>query len=194
MKKNIRKQYENYAGYSFIEGIVATFIVTAGMLAVVQLMTASLTVLFNSRNQTMATFLAQEGVELVRNIRDNNWAAGRATFNSPNFPVNDSTDCRADLYSTSINNCGNGNNKILQKNAAGIYRYDINSPNSGFQRKISIIYDTGNQATADVVTITSAVTWNSNDLPSTPTAANCNLASHCVFVSVVLNKWGSTAN
>lgn len=195
MKNREKKDFKNklcHSGYSFVEGIVATFIVTAGMLAVIQLMSANLLVLLNSRNQTTATFLAQEGAEIVRNIRDNNWASHNQTFN--NLPNGSRTDCRVDIYSSNMSNsaCNNGNGgKRLQKDASGLYSH-VNGNTSLFQRKIIISYDTGNSNTAAYATVTSVVNWGTDDLPDAPSASNCNLYNHCVYTSVVLNKWGGS--
>lgn len=188
--KKINKRFKDYAGYSFIEGVIATFIVTAGMIAVIQLMTASLTVMFNSRNQTMATFLAQESVEIVRNIRDNNWAAQIDTFDSTNFPASSMDDCRVDIFSTDILDCNSSSNKRLQKNAtSGVFYHNSGSPNSEFQRKIIIVYDTGNRNTANTATVTGVTVWGTS-FPGTIDASHCNAGSRCAFASAVLNKWG----
>lgn len=195
IKKNIKRKWNGYGGYSFIEGVVATFIVTAGMLAVIQLMTASLAVLFNSRDQTAATFLAQEGAEIVRNIRDNNWAAAVNTFNGPNFPTAYEDSCRVDIYSTQIRDnveCNSGDDsKILQKSSTtGVYLHNSSFPNSKFKRKIIIAYDTGSKDTASTATATSVVVWGNTSIPVA--LADCTLLKKCVFVRVVLNKWGGT--
>ena len=193
MKNREKKDFKNklrHGGYSFVEGIVATFIVTAGMVAVIQLMTANLLVLLNSRNQTAATFLAQEGVEIIRNIRDNNWASNNKSFD--NLPTSSRNDCRVDIYSSSMPDsaCGSGS-KQLQKDANGLYSY-ANGSTSLFQRKINVSYDTGNSSTASYATVTSAVSWGSGTLSDTPNASNCNLYKQCVYTTVVLNKWGGS--
>ncbi len=191
--KNRNKQNKKYTmrywGYSFIEGVFATFIVTIGMIAVINLMTANLTVLVNSRNQTIATFLAQEGVEVARNIRDNNWAGQSPTFN--NFPTDSKDNCRVDYNSTSIPNsaCNNGNNSKFLKISNGIYSHS-NGSDTSFQRKIIVNYVGGNSSTASYAKVTSVVTWNSHDFPDTLDPADCNSNKYCVYATVTLNKWG----
>ena len=183
-------------GYSFVEGIFATFIVTVGIVAVIQLMSASLTSLINSRNQTMATFLTQEGIEVVRNIRDNNWASGKNTFDSSTFPNVSKDNCKIDLYSTAISSCDNSSaHEILQKNSSNIYLYDGGSPNSQFRRRIKITYydvngNSSNASNAYYATINSEVTWNGKDYPSS--INDCNSLHYCAFTEVTLNKWGGS--
>jgi len=191
MKKYGQEKHK-LKGYSFIEGIFATLIVTIGMIAVIQLVSSSLLVLYNSRNQTMATFLAQEGAEIVRNVRDNNWAANRSTFDSSDFPTvsksGNNNSCRVDYGSTDVLNCSSGSNKILQINSNGIYLYDGGSPDSQFRRQIMIEYDTGHNDTANNATVTSEVTWGGKDFPDS--LGDCDTLHNCAFTKVVLNKWG----
>ncbi|PIW94228.1 MAG: hypothetical protein COZ86_02180, partial [Candidatus Moranbacteria bacterium CG_4_8_14_3_um_filter_41_13] len=58
-------------GALLVEVILATFIITTGLLAVMQLITGSLKDSFLNRDAIVATGLSQEGAEMVRNIRDN---------------------------------------------------------------------------------------------------------------------------
>jgi len=190
IKKYRNRKTGGYDGYSFIEGVVATFIVTAGMLAVIQLMSASLTVLFNSRNQTMAAFLAQEGAELVRNIRDNNWAAGVDTFD--NLPSTSKKNCRIDIDAYNILDtvCNSAITKTLQKSTNSGVHHHGSGTDTGFKRVIWIVYDTGQNNNASTATVTSMVAWGGANLPNT--LAGCTSLNKCVFVTVTLNKWGGT--
>ncbi|MFA7319758.1 MAG: hypothetical protein WC022_04155 [Parcubacteria group bacterium] len=190
IKKHIKLKQKRYKGYSFIEGVVATFIVTAGMLAVIQLMTASLTVLFNSRDQTMATFLAQEGVELVRNIRDNNWAAGVGTFD--NLPSTSKKNCRIDVDAYNVLDavCNSSIVKTLQKSANNGIHHHGSGTDTEFKRVIWLEYDNPQKNKASTVTVTSMVVWGGASLPTTE--ADCTSFKKCVFVRVILNKWGGT--
>ncbi len=60
-------------GFTILELIVAIFIVITGLVAAASLMTYSISAVIIGKSQIIATSLAQEGLEVVRNIRDNNW-------------------------------------------------------------------------------------------------------------------------
>ncbi|GEM_PF-565961 len=192
-RKNQLKGPTHYHGYSLIEGIFATFIVTVGMVAVVQLMTANLTVLERSRNQTVATLLAQEGMEIVRNFRDNSWAQGMLTFNNPNFPAINS-NCAVDMYSTDLTNCNGSVQKRLRLDPdTGEYLVWAGSsfPGSMFYRKVTILYDTNDKTTATLANIVSVVIWTgSNIFPAPVDSTTCNQSTRCAFTKLTLNKWG----
>lgn len=190
---NKKRNRPKEGGYSFIEGVFATFIVAVGMVMILKLVTSTLSVDVRYREQTEATLLAQEGVEVVRNIRDNNWSQGRATFEAPYFPAEDRTNCWVDMNSTQFGNqCSNGNgNKILKKNGSGELQYTSGS-NSQFSRRIIVEYNGSNNTDSSNTKITSMVLWNGSD--NFPSVANCKLSVDCVYVSVTLNKWGGTTD
>jgi prepilin-type N-terminal cleavage/methylation domain-containing protein len=66
----------NYKGFTLIEVVVAVFILTIGVLAIFNVV-QNITVYSRvSSSKLTAVYLAQEGIELVRNQRDSNWLAG----------------------------------------------------------------------------------------------------------------------
>ena len=176
-------------GFSFIEGMMAAVIVTIGMIAVIQLMTANLLTTFNARNDIAADFLAQEGMEIVRNMRDNNWAQNQAAFAGP-FPPNSATNCRVDFASSSLL-CSGASKTLNLDSATGKYSY-AGGASSRFQREIVIKYDTNSAATAASAQVTSVVVWGGS-LPAAPvSASNCKQVNQCTFVTSVLNNWGGS--
>lgn len=70
--KNIRK------GQSLIEVMVALFVLTIGMLGILALLGQSLSVSKTVTNETIATYLAAEGIELSKNIVDHDVYQQRA--------------------------------------------------------------------------------------------------------------------
>lgn len=63
-------------GFTFLEVIIALAILTSGILGVVSLILVTTRSLTFTKDQTIAAHLAQEGVEIVRSIRDTNWITG----------------------------------------------------------------------------------------------------------------------
>jgi type IV pilus modification protein PilV len=65
-------------GFTLIEVLTALFIVAIGLSSVFGVINRVLNSTSNSVNRMTASYLAQEGVEIVRNIRDSNWLADRS--------------------------------------------------------------------------------------------------------------------
>lgn len=63
-------------GFTMLEVIVAISMLTVGIIGASALITQTISLAATSSNRLIASFLAQEGIELVRNIRDRNWLQG----------------------------------------------------------------------------------------------------------------------
>jgi prepilin-type N-terminal cleavage/methylation domain-containing protein len=92
----VKRSRKNKKGFSFVEVMTAVFILTVGIIAALSLFSSQLTQLLNSRNQVIAGLLAQENMEIVRNIRDNNWANNKTAFEI-NLPSTNSQNCIIDI-------------------------------------------------------------------------------------------------
>lgn len=66
---------------SIIGVIVAVFIMTVGLVAILGLVNSAISASQTSKSRLIATFLVQEGIEVVRNIRDTNWLQGETWDN-----------------------------------------------------------------------------------------------------------------
>jgi prepilin-type N-terminal cleavage/methylation domain-containing protein len=71
---------KNEKGFSLLEVIFAMAIITSGILSIMSLFSYNLKAETNNKNKLIATYLAQEGIEVVRQARDNIW------FGSPAPP------------------------------------------------------------------------------------------------------------
>ncbi|MDO8667516.1 MAG: hypothetical protein Q7K35_00250 [bacterium] len=69
----MKSKFYNNRGISIVEVIVATMIITMGMIGVSSLVIQNIQVQYINKNVLIASGLAQEGLELVRNTRDLNW-------------------------------------------------------------------------------------------------------------------------
>ena len=65
-------------GFSIMEVMVAVAIIVIGLIGVLSLSLQNMQAQNVSKNSLIASQLAQEGLELVRNIRDKNWLDGNA--------------------------------------------------------------------------------------------------------------------
>lgn len=167
---------KKYSGFSFIESILSVFLIATGMIAVMSLMASNLRDSMDSRDQIVATLLSQEGVELVRNIRDNNWAQEQPTFTG--FP-GEIGDCIIDNISGI--SCGPGSFP-LNFDASDGYNH-TSGANTKFRRRIRFT-----NVSSDSVTVISSVTWNNTAPPLDPD--DCNLSSKCAYTQTTLTKWG----
>ena len=76
MKPKIKnKQGEKFfeRGFSLLEALFALLIIVVGVSGSFALINQTLSFSSFSSNKLIAVYLAQEGLEVVRNIRDNNW-------------------------------------------------------------------------------------------------------------------------
>lgn len=185
--KKIRK---NIKGFSFIEVMLAVFIVTAGLIVSIQLVTQSLSQTIDSRNQIIASELAQEGVELVRNVRDTNWmTSGSTSFNY--FPPGNSSNCRIDYSGSSSFVCSQSYQLFLN---SGYYSHNSSGSATRFYRKIVIAYDSNGWPNTAYAKVTSIVTWNSGVTwpADTTNYTDCTASKKCAYTQVTLMRWGGT--
>jgi len=187
-----KKNFLRRKGFSFIESILAVFLVSVGVVAGLKLLTLGLKDSIDSRDQFAASLLAQEGVELVRNIRDNNWVDNNpdtASFNG----IDGST-------SNGIRKIDYNENTLTTNGGARLHMVGGFYERSGgtgtkFYRRIYIYNGT------DTRIVTSVVIWSAGDWPSgfgsnmsdpsnDNTLKNCNTSTKCAYTQIILNKWG----
>ncbi len=68
-----RKINKKNGGFTLFETIVAVGLIIVGLVSALVLITTSLFYTSNIQDRLIAANLAAEGIEVVRNIRDNNW-------------------------------------------------------------------------------------------------------------------------
>lgn len=192
--KNINKQKK---GFSIGEVILAAFILSFGMVAVLNLFVRGIKELQDERDTVVASMLAQEGVELVRNIRDNNWA-GRNYFDpDPLGKITPETfdkieireNCSISYLDNQIDNskCSSSNSNVstgsnIMKIGSGSFFLQKDSgTRTKFKRKIKTEKDGD-----DKMIVTSIVIWGGNSYPS-----DCTVSKKCVFSQSILTNWGT---
>ncbi len=70
------------AGFTLIEMMIAIFVMVVGIMGVMSLLQRVIFSSSVSSSRLTAAYLAQEGVEIVRNVRDTNWLEARTAANS----------------------------------------------------------------------------------------------------------------
>lgn len=72
-------------GFTLLEAMVSIFILLVGVTGSLVLVSSGITNLNVSKNRLIASNLAQEGLEIVHNIRDNNWLNSRKLVTLPSW-------------------------------------------------------------------------------------------------------------
>jgi hypothetical protein len=133
--------------FTLIETIVAIFLLTVSIFGISGLISQLITSSTLSSQKLIAAYLAQEGIEIVRNIRDTNLLKGQSWDNGL---ANGSY--QADYNDQSLSSY---NDSFLNiENASGLYGYDSGRPTS-FKRKIIL-----NKPSADVLEVRVQIFWS----------------------------------
>lgn len=137
-------------GFTLIEVLVATFVIALGVGGLFSLVRQNSSFALTSSLQFQASFLAQEGVEIARNIRDANFLKIHAgqTANWDDNLTGCALGCEAD-YNDSALLAGDRFLNI----ANNMYTYDSGTP-TVFKRAIH-----ATAAGADALEITVHVSW-----------------------------------
>ncbi len=132
-------------GFTILETIIAFFIITIGMVGVLTLVVQNVQVQYINKNVLIASHLAQEGLELVRNVRDNNWLTPGHGWTQD--IVGDGTytiDYRGRM---NINNTANDINDAGAKlyiDSNGFYSHEATAEATNFYRLITVVDNSGN--------------------------------------------------
>lgn len=172
----IKNKYNS--GFTLVETLVATSIFTMSLLGLMFVLTDGIADSTYAKKKANAAYLAQEGIEYVRNIRDTyvlysssgaqaGWDAFVTKMTSAGAACNTANGCYIDeqyLYShwndnaqpmtgVSVIACGGTCAPLLYDSTNGKVSY-ISGTDSGFKRKI-----TYTAVNANEVKITSTVYW-----------------------------------
>lgn len=72
------KRLQFKEGFSLIEILAVLFVISMALLGIVSLINQNIQVQSINKNNLIASSLAQEGIELIRNVRDTNWLTNQA--------------------------------------------------------------------------------------------------------------------
>lgn len=155
-------------GFTVIEMVIAIVLLSVAVIGVYNAFSRILIVTAGINDNFIAAYLAQEGVEIARNIRDNNWIAG-ADWNDKFSVCN--PDCIAE-YDSTIFQGWTGQNLYLTSD--GFYTYtQTGNTETKFKRKISITpVEKDDGETTEVYALKVAVTvyWDEKGVQDSLTA------------------------
>jgi len=140
------KLNKNNNGFTLLETIVAVGLIVVGLISALALITTSLFYVSNIQDRLVAANLTAEGIEVVRNIRDNNWLQSKVWNNGladGDYQV---------AYDSTILSSFSGSPLFLDSN--GIYNYISSGSATSYVRKISIL-----NLSSYEIRIIAIVTW-----------------------------------
>ena len=176
MKRFFKQKNKKNKAFTLVETLVAISIFTVSLLGLIAILAQGITDTGYAKKKIIASYLAQEGIEYIRNFRDTyvlygattqtGWeefnnrliaglcdTAGGCYFDDSNVLFTDSTMPMTDL---SFAACSGACPELKYDNATGKYNYDITGTSSGYFRKINVIQ---NPVIPDETEIISTVSW-----------------------------------
>lgn len=135
--------------FTLLEVLIAMFILVLGATAAFSSISQTIAAASLVKDRFIASYLAQEGVEIVKNIRDGNWIIGENWNNGLG-----SGDWEADYTSQTLSDNYDGDSLLID-NATGFYNYTSGTLTK-FKRKINI---TSIGAGDDRIKVTVEVSW-----------------------------------
>lgn len=185
-------------GFSLVEVLVTLMVLSIGIAAVSALMIGNIKSSNNAKNQVIASELAQEGIELVRNLRDNHLTTS-PKFDSGGACMLDGNDYRIGKNNPLVcpYNTVGGSAAALYVDAgnigctadiSGFYNYTnacgaTSRTKTKFYRKIQI----SNSISSKQVVVTSIVSWNGTGLPlGLVDSSYCTVGNKCISIVSVL--------
>lgn len=175
-------------GFTIGEVVLSSFVMTLGIVAALGLINTSFRTSNDTQDLIIASELAQEGVELARNVRDNDLvdkiATGSPTDVFEDFPSPGGRRCVIDYNDTTLN-CGGSPNPQLTF-SGGFYQHGVGGTDR-FYRLLKIDHVAGR----DTALVKSFVTWQDpgSNLNGGGDTAWCTTANKCVYTEVFLTAW-----
>ncbi len=180
MKKNYQQKNMKDSGFTLVETLVAISIFTLSILALLSVISQGIANTTYAKNKIIASYLAQEGIEYVRNIRDTyvmyngaDSSAGWSNFRSKltgaqcqasngcyfgDLTTADFSNQVEPIIGLPMTNCGSTCPNLLYDSASGKYGYTASgtTATSPFIRTIKINLVGGG---VNEIQILSTVSW-----------------------------------
>ncbi|MEK9209386.1 MAG: hypothetical protein AAB926_00970 [Patescibacteria group bacterium] len=158
-------------GFTFLETIVAIGILTIALASPLMLASSSIRAAGTARDKFIASYLASEAVEYLKNARDGNVIAGETNWLETiidKCKIDGSNEgCMVDVTGSGIGasllkcpqQCGSPIIKIKYEESSGLYQYQ-----SGIDTKFTRIVEVEELVAGQEAKIIVTVSWDSYDL------------------------------
>lgn len=171
MNKINKKSNKNKKGFSMVETLIAIFILALGLSAFMSVASSGLQSSIYAKDRVTAFYLAQEAIEVIKNIRDENaienfssppvrWLDGIADWDGYGGPCGSTSDCGVDSRNesiTQIDSCNDMNDCVLRRDLNGIFNHAAGE-DTKFIRVVNMEPVSGLPNEAKVI---ATVSWNS---------------------------------
>ena len=145
-------------GFTLLETLIALFILSSAISGAFAVVIYNVNNASYIKNSFVANGLAQEAMEIVRNMRDNDWLAGRPFGTA--LPVG--SNWRVDWQSSAL--LAPDTTAVLKKNpTTGLYSYAIADEATVFKRTVDIV-----QKSPDEYQVNVKVSWREHWTTITP--------------------------
>lgn len=152
-------------GFTLIETLVAISILVLSLASPLSIASNALKSAYYARDEVTAFYLAQEGLEYIRAVRDQNWLASPANdwltdLNGGTGASRDcvTTSCVVDFPNFDHISCSGTCPALLVSEGGGLYNQISGTP-SPYTRSVSIT-----ELSATEVKVTVTVTWQSGNI------------------------------
>lgn len=151
-------------GFTIIELMITVTVLSFGVIGIYAALTPLIAQTSMIASRFTASYLAQEGIEIVRNIRDVNATRGSSGWLGELSQC--ATPCQLDYKTLTLAENATDALKPYDSNAHlvvdsdGFYAYGLGQPTK-FSRKVSVV-----QLSEDVALATVNVMWNASGSPS----------------------------
>ena len=172
-------------GFTLIETMVAITVLAIALVGPFVAVQSALVGSYTARDQLVASALAQEALEYVRSIRDNNYLNGDrdwmdgldslgcydnptvyCTVDPTRGDLHNANDAVAAYTSVAPGNCASGA-RCLYLSSAGLYNQQLEGSPTRFKRVIQIRHISDNE-----VVVTATVHWVTNNRPYSITVSD----------------------
>lgn len=150
-------------GFTLIEIIIAVFIIIVGVMGAFGVLQKVIVSSSVSSDKLIAAYLAQEGIEIIRNTRDSSWIDNSAWDSR----VESGSSYNVDIYSTGFTD-GGGTAYLKPLSTGGFY---IRTLIGKFSRRITIIQSDldGTDIYPEKMRVIVDVTWEEREKSYTTT-------------------------
>ena len=145
-------------GFSLIEVLLSVFIITVAVLGLYNGVSYSFNSIEKAKNKLIATYLAEEGIELVKNIRDINFSSEEEDAKWNDGFSNCESGCGIDMNGT----IKDDPNLPLNIDTNGFYSYEAGEPTI-FSREITIEEYKDNEDKVNKVKVSSIVSYGKQE-------------------------------
>tara|TARA_B100000745_G_scaffold168274_1_gene110071 strand:- start:5597 stop:6100 length:504 start_codon:yes stop_codon:yes gene_type:complete len=143
-------KYQTTQGFTLVETLVAIFVLTLSITGPLFIAQQSFTSAATARDRTTASFLAQEGIEYVRSVRDHNYLSNETNWLQDLGPCVGG-NCRIDTSVSTypaITSCS-ATCPFLRQSSTGLFGYQ-NGTDTRYIRTISITQIQAHEVLVDV--------------------------------------------